>query len=163
MRNKNFKNNELTGQKRLYGMNSLLVCYKKIYTMLKINIYSFSYHYGKIPHDDSGHGGGFVFDCRALPNPGRLEAYKSLTGMDEAVADYLSQRQEVKVFLDHVAALCSQSVETYIERGFDNLMIGFGCTGGQHRSVFSAEQMAHYIAEQYDDVVVVLRHLQQEK
>ncbi|PIE99827.1 MAG: ATP-binding protein [Paludibacter sp.] len=131
--------------------------------MLKIKVYSFSYLQGQIPADESGNGGGFVFDCRALPNPGRLEAYKTLTGMDESVAAFLTEKKEVKFFLDHVAAICSQSIETYLERGFTNLMIGFGCTGGQHRSVFMAEQMAQYIAQAYEDVVVNLRHLQQEK
>ncbi len=136
---------------------------KKRIIMLKIKVYSFSYLQGQIPADESGNGGGFVFDCRALPNPGRLEAYKTLTGMDESVAVFLTEKKEVKFFLDHVAAICSQSIETYLERGFTNLMIGFGCTGGQHRSVFMAEQMAQYIAQEYEDVVINLRHLQQEK
>lgn len=131
--------------------------------MLKVKVYSFSYLQGQIPADNSGNGGGFVFDCRALPNPGRLEAYKTLTGMDEAVSAFLSEKEEVKDFLDHVTAICSQSIEVYTQRGFTNLMIGFGCTGGQHRSVFMAEQVAQYIADTYEDTLVSLRHLQQEK
>ena len=126
--------------------------------MLKIRISSFSYIYGSIPPDPSGNGGGFVFDCRALPNPGRYDEYKSLTGMDEPVAKFLLQEQEVKTFLDHVYALADQAVSKYVERGFTNLMFSFGCTGGQHRSVFSAEQLGQYIAESYKDVVVVVRH-----
>ena len=131
--------------------------------MLKIRINSFSYIYGSIPPDPSGNGGGFVFDCRALPNPGRHEAYKSLTGMDEPVAQFLVNEKEVRTFLDHVYALAYQSVSKYLDRGFTHLMFSFGCTGGQHRSVFSAEQLGQYIAENYKDVVVVVRHWAREE
>jgi len=126
--------------------------------MLKIRINSFSYKYGQIPSDPSGNGGGHVFDCRALPNPGRYEAYKELTGMDEQVADYLLKEEEVHQFLDLVYQLVEQSVDKYLERGFTDLMVSFGCTGGQHRSVFSAEQLSQHLGEKYDDVIVLLRH-----
>jgi len=126
--------------------------------MLKIRISSFSFIYGMIPEDPSGNGGGHVFDCRALPNPGRYDEYKSLTGMDEPVVDYLLKEKEVHQFLDHIYAIVDQSVTKYLERGFTDLMVSFGCTGGQHRSVFSAEQLSQHIAENYDDVIVVVRH-----
>lgn len=131
--------------------------------MLKIQISSFSYVYGSIPHDESGNGGGFVFDCRALPNPGRYEEYKSLTGMDAPVAEYLMKEEEVQLFLDQSFGLVDQAVSKYIERGFTSLMVSFGCTGGQHRSVFSAEQLSQYIADKYDDVIISLRHWAREE
>jgi RNase adaptor protein for sRNA GlmZ degradation len=129
--------------------------------MLKIRINSFSFIYGEIPTDPSN-GGGHVFDCRALPNPGRLDAYKSLTGMDEPVVDYLLKEKEVHRFLDLVYAMVEQSVDKYLERGFTNLMVSFGCTGGQHRSVFSAEQLSQHLAERYEDVIVEVRHIARE-
>lgn len=131
--------------------------------MLKIRINSFSFIYGQIPIDPSGNGGGHVFDCRALPNPGRYEEYKQLTGQDEEVIEYLLKEKEVHQFLDLVYALVDQSVEKYLERDFTNLMISFGCTGGQHRSVFSAEQLSQYIAEKYKDVIVEVRHIAREE
>lgn len=129
--------------------------------MLKIRINSFSFIYGHIPTDPIN-GGGHVFDCRALPNPGRLEEYKSLTGMDEPVVAYLLKEKEVHHFLDLVYAMVEQSVEKYLSRGFNHLMVSFGCTGGQHRSVFSAEQLSQHLAEKYEDVVVVVRHIARE-
>jgi len=131
--------------------------------MLKIRISSFSYIYGHIPADPSGNGGGFVFDCRALPNPGRYEAYKNLTGMDEAVADFLMKEEEVKLFLDHSFALVDQAVTRYLDRGFTSLMVSFGCTGGQHRSVFSAEQLSRYLADKYEGIIIDLRHWAREE
>ena len=129
--------------------------------MLKIKINSFSFIYGTIPTDENN-GGGHVFDCRALPNPGRYDEYKSLTGMDEPVAEYLLKEKEVHQFLDLVYAMAEQSVEKYLSRNFTNLMISFGCTGGQHRSVFAAEQLSQHLAEKYDDIIVVVRHLARE-
>lgn len=131
--------------------------------MLKIRINSFSYINGQIPKDPSGNGGGHVFDCRALPNPGRLDEYKELTGMDEPVIVFLLKEKEVHQFLDSVYALVEQSVKKYLERGFTDLMISFGCTGGQHRSVFSAEQLSQHLAEKYKDVIVVVRHWAREE
>lgn len=129
--------------------------------MLKIKINSFSFINGTIPTDNAN-GGGHVFDCRALPNPGRLEEYKSLTGMDEPVIEFLLKEKEVHQFLDLVYAMTEQSVEKYISRNFTDLMISFGCTGGQHRSVFAAEQLSQHLAEKYDDIIVVVRHLARE-
>ena len=115
---------------------------------LKVVVTSFSYRKG-IPEDVTENGGGFVFDCRALPNPGREEAYKHLTGKDEAVADYLLKQSEVHVFKTCVLALIDLSVQNYLSRQFTHLMVNFGCTGGQHRSVFFAETVAAYLKSKY--------------
>lgn len=128
---------------------------------LTVRVFSFSYKKG-IPPDKSGNGGGFVFDCRALPNPGRYEQYKMLNGKDKPVIDYLEEKPEVERYIDHVKALVCPAVENYIERGFNHLMVNFGCTGGQHRSVYCAERMAAYIRQNYD-CRVVLRHIEQDK
>jgi RNase adaptor protein for sRNA GlmZ degradation len=130
--------------------------------MLKIRVNSFSFIYGQIP-TDAINGGGHVFDCRALPNPGRYKEYKQLTGQDEAVVEYLLKEKEVHQFLDLVYAIVEQSVEKYLERDFTDLMISFGCTGGQHRSVFSAEQLSQHLADKYEDVIVVVRHIAREE
>ncbi|MBN1950644.1 MAG: phosphotransferase [Bacteroidales bacterium] len=127
---------------------------------LLISINSFSYKKG-IPQDFTGHGGGFVFDCRALPNPGRLEEYKDKTGMDAAVIEFLEKEQDVKDFLRWTGELVSASVSNYLERGHEHLMISFGCTGGQHRSVYCAEQVYKLIREKYD-VRIKIRHIEQE-
>lgn len=126
---------------------------------LSVKVFSFSYR-REIPADQSGNGGGFVFDCRALPNPGRFDQYRELTGLDAPVIEFLETKPEVQDFLTHVFALVSRSIEDYIQRGFQSLMINFGCTGGQHRSVYCAEQTARYIKENYD-CRVVLRHIEQ--
>lgn len=129
--------------------------------MLSVSITSFSFKYGPAPTDESGHGGGFIFDCRALPNPGRYDAYKALSGKDKAVIDYLEKEKELELFLGHVFALVDQSVKTYIERDFSHLQVNFGCTGGQHRSVYSAERLAHYLKEKFD-ISINLIHLREE-
>ncbi len=108
---------------------------------LTVRIFSFSFHRG-MPKDESGNGGGFVFDGRSLPNPGREERFKLLTGKDAPVIDYLNQQQSVHQFLASVMSLVDASVSEYQRRGFKSLMVSFGCTGGQHRSVFLAEQVA---------------------
>lgn len=123
---------------------------------LSINIVSFSYRNG-YPAIDSSHGGGFVFDCRCIPNPGREERYKRSTGQDEAVKEYLAQRQEATDFYNHVYAICSQAIESYRSRGFNSLSIAFGCTGGQHRSIYFAERMASDLGE-IPGVFVQLHH-----
>jgi RNase adaptor protein for sRNA GlmZ degradation len=126
-----------------------------------VRIFSFSFHRG-LPRDESGHGGGFVFDGRSLPNPGREERFKALTGKDAPVIDYLNQQESVHQFLASVMSLVDASVSSYRQRGFKNLMVSFGCTGGQHRSVFLAEQLAkHFRAT--NGVEVAVRHLELEK
>ena len=124
---------------------------------LKIRIFSFSFHRG-LPEDESGNGGGFVFDGRSLPNPGREEQFKPLTGKDQPVIDYLNQQDSVHQFLASVMSLVDASVSTYQERNFKNLMVSFGCTGGQHRSVYLAEQLAKRLRTR-KGVQVEMRHL----
>src|SRR6267142_1032127 len=128
---------------------------------LVVRIFSFSFHRGW-PKDETGNGGGFVFDGRSLPNPGREERFKTLTGRDGPVIDYLNQQESVHQFLASVLSLVDASVSTYQQRGFKNLMVSFGCTGGQHRSVFLAEQLAKRLRAR-NGVDVVLRHRELEK
>lgn len=128
---------------------------------LTVKIFSFSFHKGH-PHDESGNGGGFVFDARSVPNPGREERFKNLTGKDAPVIDYLNQQESAHQFMANVTALVDASVSTYQRRGFKNLMVSFGCTGGQHRSVYFAEQLAKHLRAQ-NGVEVVLHHMQLEK
>jgi aminoglycoside/choline kinase family phosphotransferase len=128
---------------------------------LVVRIFSFSFHRG-LPKDEAGNGGGFVFDGRSLPNPGREERFKALTGKDAPVIDYLNQQESVHQFLASVMSLVDASVSSYRQRGFKNLMVSFGCTGGQHRSVYLAEQLAkHFRAT--NGVEVAVRHLELEK
>ncbi|MCL2098556.1 MAG: phosphotransferase [Bacteroidales bacterium] len=115
---------------------------------LTVTLTSFSYKKG-YPNDNSGHGGGFVFDCRGLSNPGRLPEFSNLSGRNPAVVDYLEKEPNVKAFLQAVFASLDVSVGNYIERGFTHLSVAFGCTGGQHRSVYCAEQTAKYLVEKY--------------
>ena len=125
---------------------------------LVLRVFSFSFHGGSVPVDQSGNGGGFVFDCRALPNPGREERFKDLTGKDAGVIEYLVQQESSHQFFANVVALVETSLEAYQKRGFKNLMVSFGCTGGQHRSVYFAEKLAkHFRGKVGLDVVV--RHL----
>jgi RNase adaptor protein for sRNA GlmZ degradation len=122
---------------------------------LVLRIFSFSFHGSMLPKDESGHGGGFVFDCRSVPNPGREERYKNLTGKDAPVIEYLMQQEMTHQFFANVASLVDASVNVYQGRGFKNLMVSFGCTGGQHRSVYFAEQLArHFRGKAGVDVVV---------
>jgi aminoglycoside/choline kinase family phosphotransferase len=124
---------------------------------LVVRVFSFSFHRG-LPKDDSGHGGGFVFDARSIPNPGREERFRSLTGQDAPVVEYLEQQESAHKFFDHAAALVDASITDYQRRGFKNLMVSFGCTGGRHRSVYMAEQMAKHLRDK-NGVGVVVRHL----
>jgi hypothetical protein len=128
---------------------------------LTVRITSFSYKKG-IPDDLSGNGGGFVFDCRAIHNPGRYDEYKRLTGMDEPVITFLDKEEAMQEFLAHVYSIVDYSVEKYRARGFKNLMVSFGCTGGQHRSVYSAEHLAAHLSEKYG-VRILLEHREQGK
>jgi UPF0042 nucleotide-binding protein len=123
---------------------------------------SFSYKKG-IPHDPSGNGGGFVFDCRGVLNPGRFEEYKKLTGRDQPVIEFLESKTKIHEFLDAAKAIVSISIDDYLARGFENLMISFGCTGGQHRSVYSTDAMAKFIKEKYNLDATVHHIIQEEK
>jgi aminoglycoside/choline kinase family phosphotransferase len=115
---------------------------------LVVKVFSFSYRQG-IPEDDSGNGGGYVFDCRSTHNPGRYEPYKQLTGLDEPVIRFLEDDGEILTFLDSVYKLADAHVRRYIQRGFTSLMFSFGCTGGQHRSVYSAQHLAEHIHRKF--------------
>ncbi len=128
---------------------------------LTVRIFSFSFH-REAPVDETGNGGGFVFDGRSLPNPGREEQFKTLTGKDTSVIDYLNRQESVHQFFANVLSLVDTSVQTYQRRGFSSLMVSFGCTGGQHRSVFLAEQLAKHLRGS-GGVEVVLRHIELEK
>jgi aminoglycoside/choline kinase family phosphotransferase len=128
---------------------------------LVVRIFSFSFHH-ELPKDDTGNGGGFIFDARSLPNPGREERFKQLTGKDAPVIDYLNQQEGVHQYLANAVSLVEASVASYQQRGFNNLMVSFGCTGGQHRSVFLAEHLAKRLRGQ-SGVEVVVRHLELEK
>ena len=127
---------------------------------LIVRIFSFSFR-GGIPKDEAGHGGGFVFDARSIPNPGRQEQFKALTGKDAPVIDYLNQQESVHQFLASVMSLVDASINTYRGRGFTSLTVSFGCTGGQHRSVYFAEQLAKRLSGR-NGVEVVVRHLELE-
>lgn len=129
---------------------------------LTVRIFSFSFHRDGVPKDETGNGGGFVFDGRGLPNPGREERFKDLTGKDAAVAEYLNQQESVHRFIEHVTPLVDASVSAYQSRGFKNLMVSFGCTGGQHRSVYLAEQLANHLRAK-NGLTVVLQHRELEK
>lgn len=130
------------------------------HSSLLVTVNSFSFKKG-YPDDFSGNGGGFVFDCRALPNPGREPQFKTKTGRDWEVIEYLEAKPQTQVFLDHVKALVSQSIDNYLERHFSNLMLSFGCTGGQHRSVFFAQSVADWIRKTYPSVLVKVNHIEQ--
>lgn len=129
---------------------------------LTINVRSFSYKKG-IPTDPSGNGGGFVFDCRGVLNPGRIEEYKTQTGRDNAVQSYLETETKMLQFLDGVYQLIDISIEDYLNRGFSNLEINFGCTGGQHRSVYSADATAKHIETVFPAAKVIVNHVMQEE
>lgn len=126
---------------------------------LTVTVMSFSYKKG-IPDDLSGNGGGFVFDCRGMHNPGRYDRYKSLTGRDLPVIEFLEEQGEIQRFMDNCYGLVDPSVECYLRRGFTDLMVCFGCTGGQHRSVYGAEHMALHLRDKYG-VRVHLVHREQ--
>ncbi len=132
----------------------------KAETPLVVHINSFSYK-KSIPTDSSGNGGGFIFDCRAILNPGRLEVFKSKTGRDKEVKDFLEQQTKMPEYLNSVFDLVDISVEDYINRGFESLMVNFGCTGGQHRSVYAADSLARHLKNKFG-VTVDVHHVEQE-
>ena len=130
-------------------------------TKLTVRVMSFSYRKG-LPHDDSGNGGGFIFDCRGMHNPGKYDEYKKITGADAPVIKFLEERGEVQRYLEHVYGLVDPTVDKYIERGFSNLMVSFGCTGGQHRSLYCANHLAEHLKQKYADrITILLEHREQ--
>jgi aminoglycoside/choline kinase family phosphotransferase len=142
-------------------VNPAFRSFKETSNQLIVKISSFSYKTG-IPGDDSGNGGGFVFDCRALPNPGRYEEYRAVTGSDPQVIEFLEKEPDVGEFLNHACSLVDQSIRSYIERGFTSLVVSFGCTGGQHRSVYCAGELAKHIRSKFD-VTIDLQHTELNK
>src|SRR3984893_995265 len=132
------------------------------HSALSVRIYSFSFHRGGVPKDETGNGGGFVFDGRSIPNPGREERFKHLTGKDRPVIEYLDRQESAHKFLDNVCSLVDASVNEYQRRGFKNLMVSFGCTGGQHRSVYLAEQLAKHLSEK-NGIEITVHHRELEK
>ena len=135
-----------------YGNNS---------EVLTVSVFSFSYKKG-IPFDKSGNGGGFVFDCRCLPNPGLYDEYRQLNGRDKAVVDFFTKHTEVEAFLSYVKSILDFAVKSYKEKGYTRLMVNFGCTGGRHRSVYCAEQISKFLRDSCD-CDVSLHHLEQSK
>ncbi|MGQ0739665.1 MAG: RapZ C-terminal domain-containing protein [Bacteroidota bacterium] len=131
-------------------------------TALVVKISSFSYRNGGMPADETENGGGFVFDCRGLLNPGRIDSMKTRTGRDKEVKDYLEQETKMPEFLNSVFDIVDITVEEYIKRGFESLMISFGCTGGQHRSVYAADALARHLKNKFK-VKIELKHMVQEE
>ena len=130
---------------------------------LLLRIRSFSFKKKGIPEDETGNGGGFVFDCRSLPNPGRETQFKMLTGRSKEVIAFLEEKPEVAAYLNHVYQLIDQAVSDYKERRFADLMVSFGCTGGQHRSVYCAEKLSHYMRKIHPDIKIQLRHCEMDQ
>ena len=126
---------------------------------LTVSVYSFSYRKG-VPEDFTGNGGGYVFDCRLLPNPGMLDQFREMTGTDQPVIEFLQEKEEVGEFLRQVEKIVTASVDNYVKRRYEHLMISFGCTGGQHRSVYCAEQIARMLKKR-NDIHVMLVHREQ--
>ena len=124
---------------------------------LQVSINSFSYKKG-IPDDSTGNGGGFVFDCRGIHNPGRYERYMCLTGKDKEVIEFFKKNSRIDEFLGKVMKVVDINIQCYIERGFTDLMINFGCTGGQHRSVYCAENFGRLLEQKYGVTVSVKHH-----
>lgn len=132
-------------------------------TPLLVKVSSFSYRNGGIPADSTENGGGFVFDCRGILNPGRVESMKTQTGRDKPVMDFLEQQTKMPEFLNSVFDIVDTTVEEYIKRGFESLMVSFGCTGGQHRSVYAADAMARHLRNKFKVSVELKHHVQDAK
>ena len=128
--------------------------------VLTLRVGSFSYKKG-YPEDTSGNGGGFMFDCRALPNPGRFDEYKKLNGLDKKVKDFLKEYSEVEKFIQDCIEIVKPSIERYLQRGFTSLQVGFGCTGGQHRSVYCAEKFVDGLKQIFPDIKILVQHREQ--
>lgn len=129
--------------------------------MLTVEVVSFSYKVA-LPEDSSGNGGGFIFDCRGILNPGREAHLKHLTGLDIEVQEFLENQTQFPNFFEHCKSLCEITIENFISRGFEHLQIAFGCTGGQHRSVYAAEKLSKYLQQKYADKILIdLKHLNQ--
>ncbi|PLW97231.1 MAG: phosphotransferase, partial [Marinilabiliales bacterium] len=126
---------------------------------LKVHINSFSFIQSGIPDDPTQNGGGFVFDCRALPNPGRIKELRDFNGIQEPVIHYLDDKAEVKKFLKNIYLIIDQSVCNYQERRFENLQVNFGCTGGKHRSVYCAEMLAKHLKKNHQNIDIRVNHL----
>ena len=152
---------QMAESEKLLGLASSAPEVAKRPAELTARIFSFSFH-RQAPVDESGNGGGFVFDARSLPNPGREERFRQLTGKDAAVIEYLEAQPGVHEFLGHTKALVDGEVKNFRSRGFRDLMISFGCTGGQHRSVYLAEKMAKHLSC-VEGVEAVVRHIELEK
>ena len=125
-------------------------------TLLVVDIVSFSFKRG-LPHPTNEHGGGFIFDCRSITNPGRETEFKSLTGKDESVVKFIEQQDEAHTFYLHLRELTVVTIEKYLQRGFSYLSVAFGCTGGQHRSVYFAQRLANELRVR-QDLIVNLTH-----
>lgn len=129
--------------------------------MLTITIQSFSYLRSGIPEDFSGNGGGFVFDCRFIDNPGRNPSFMQLCGKDKEVCDFLDSNDDMRKFLESVYSLIDPAIKNYIARDFTGLMISFGCTGGQHRSVYAVEKTAYHLKEKFGNKIKInINHLE---
>lgn len=148
---------ELLRVLRLLAGSSLFE--NKVFDVFTVQVFSFSFKKG-IPNDSTGNGGGFVFDCRGIHNPGRYAEYKTKTGKDQEVIDFFKANSDIDIFFENAVNVVKPTIENYIERGFNSLMISFGCTGGQHRSVYCAEAMAKYIGENYAANVVLVHREQ---
>ena len=126
--------------------------------MLKIKLYSFSYKKSGIPEDTTPNGGGFVFDCRFIYNPGREAKFMPLTGLDKPVKDFLDSNKEMQKFLSSVIEIIKPAIDNYLSRDFTDLMISFGCTGGQHRSVYATEKLKKTLEAVYTDRISIKVH-----
>jgi len=127
--------------------------------MLKVRIFSFSYLQNGIPKDETQNGGGFVFDCRFIANPGKFEEFKNKTGKDIDVKLFLETQTDMTNFMKSICIIAENAIKVYVERDFTDLMISFGCTGGRHRSVYAADAFGKYIAERFPNVTYEINHL----